>query len=132
VKQTAEDDVEAFLHAFETTATREQWPESQWADLIAPFLTGIAQTTYQNLTVNQVVPFDQLKEEILRRYGHTLITRAQRFHDWALTLISPRAQMYSLTRIANTWLLSEPHNLSPIDRIIMDKFLRTLPFEAKK
>jgi len=82
VKQTAEDDVEAFLHTFETTATREQWPESQWANLIAPFLTGIAQTTYQDLTVNQAVPFDKLKEEVLRRYRHTLITRSQRFHDW--------------------------------------------------
>jgi len=40
--------------------------------------------------------------------------------------------MHSITRIAHTWLLSEPHALSPIDRVIMDKFLRTLPFEAKK
>jgi len=45
VKQHPADHIEAFLHNFEITAQREKWPEGQWADLLAPFLIGVAQAT---------------------------------------------------------------------------------------
>jgi len=81
-KQTPADDIDAFLLIFERTAEREEWPTDQWVGLIAPFLSGIAQTTYQDLVADPLTTYNALKREILKPYGFTLITRAQRYHDW--------------------------------------------------
>ncbi|MGL5295076.1 MAG: hypothetical protein ACRC9V_15200, partial [Aeromonas sp.] len=45
-KLTAQDDIEAYLHTFEVVATREVWNKSEWARILAPFLTGEAQQAY--------------------------------------------------------------------------------------
>lgn len=38
-----EDDVEAFLHTFETTAIATGWPRPQWVTILGPYLTSPAQ-----------------------------------------------------------------------------------------
>lgn len=43
------DEVEAYLHAFETTAAQEGWPKAQWVGLLAPFLSGEALKAFQDL-----------------------------------------------------------------------------------
>jgi len=40
--------------------------------------------------------------------------------------------MHELVRLTNAWLISEPKTLTPIERVIMDRFMRSLPYEAKK
>ncbi|KAK3539702.1 hypothetical protein QTP70_012033 [Hemibagrus guttatus] len=40
MKMMAEDDVEAFLETFKWMAEREGWRQWDWADLVAPLLTG--------------------------------------------------------------------------------------------
>ena len=133
VKQTEEDDVETFLLTFERTATREGWPQDQWTDLIAPFLSGTAQSAYLDLCQDSVVTYEGLKTEIHKRLGHTLISRAQHVQEWVFNPAEPpRAQMYELTRLTNRWLASKPATPGPIERVIMDRFLRALPYEAKK
>ena len=82
LKQTETDDIEAYLNTFERTAVWENWDPAQWASLLAPFLSGTAQKAYQDLTDDQASNYEGLKKEILRRYGYTLISRSQRFHDW--------------------------------------------------
>ncbi|KAK0150978.1 hypothetical protein N1851_007922 [Merluccius polli] len=100
VKQTEADDVETFLLTFERTATREGWPRAQWTDLIAPFLSGAAQSAYQDLCMEEAVSYDELKAEIQKRLGHTLLSRAQQVHDWTFNPAEPpRGQMYELTRL---------------------------------
>lgn len=132
-KQTPADDIEVFLLTFERTAVREEWPIDQWVGLISPFLSGIAQTTYQDVATDPLTTFDTLKREILKRHGFTLITRAQRYHEWVFDpTVTPRAQMHELVRLTNAWLISEPKTLTPIERIIMDRFMRSLPYDAKK
>ena len=132
-KQTPSDDIEAFLGTFERTAEREGWPTDQWVGLIAPFLSGIAQTTYQDTASDPGLTYTALKSEILQRYGFNLITRAQRWHEWTFDpAASPRAQMHELVRRTNAWLVSEPKSLPPMERMIMDRFMRALPYEAKK
>ena len=133
IKQTAEDDIETYLLAFERTAQREEWPEEQWVSLLAPFLSGIAQTAYQDTAADASTSYPMLKADILQRYGVSMITRAQRFHDWTYDVtVTPRAQVHDLLRLANSWLISEPVSLTPIERLVMDKFVRSLPYEARK
>ncbi|KAJ8390494.1 hypothetical protein AAFF_G00102910 [Aldrovandia affinis] len=95
----------------------EKWPEGQWVSLIAPFLSGVAQSTYQDLTCGQTATYSELKEEILKRYGYTLITRAQ---------------MHDLIRLMKGWLISEPKTLGPLEQVVIDRFMCALPFDAKK
>jgi hypothetical protein len=59
---------------------------SNAANLLAPFLSGAAQKNYEDLTVDQATHYEGLKKEILHWYGYTLISKAQRFHDWAYDL----------------------------------------------
>uniref|UniRef100_A0AAY5JYK3 SCAN box domain-containing protein n=1 Tax=Esox lucius TaxID=8010 RepID=A0AAY5JYK3_ESOLU len=44
----------------------------------------------------------------------------------------PRTQMHDLIRLAKSWLTAEPLTLNPIEKVVIDKFLRALPYEAKK
>ena len=57
-----DDDVEAFLETFEQVATREGWPEAQWACIVAPFLTGPAQQASQDLPPEQASQYRVLKQ----------------------------------------------------------------------
>ncbi|KAK0131378.1 hypothetical protein N1851_033921 [Merluccius polli] len=133
VKQTEADDVETFLLTFERTATREGWPRAQWTDLITPFLSGAAQSAYQDLCMEEAVSYDELKAEIQKRLGHTLLSRAQQVHDWTFNPAEPpRGQMYELTRLTNRWLVSEPSGPGPVERVVMDRYLRALPYEGQK
>jgi len=87
-KETPSDDIEAYLLTFERTAEREEWPADQWVGLIAPFLSGIAQNTFQDLATDPMITYTALKGEIMKRYSFTLITRAQHYHDW-VCCVSP-------------------------------------------
>ncbi|XP_077948925.1 uncharacterized protein LOC144382966 isoform X6 [Gasterosteus aculeatus] len=133
-KMGATDDVEAFLHAFEATATREAWPRDQWVGLLAPFLTGEALNAVRDLGPDQATDYDALKTEILSRNGITKFGMAQRFHNWTFQPDQPpRAQMHELVRITRKWL--EPQrNTAPavVEAVVVDRYLRALPYEAKR
>jgi hypothetical protein len=70
-------------------------------------LSGAAQKTYQDLTADQEMHYKELKKEILSRYGYTLI------------------------RLAKSWLTAEPLMLTPIEKVVIDTFLRSIQFKAK-
>uniref|UniRef100_A0AAQ4PJ37 SCAN box domain-containing protein n=1 Tax=Gasterosteus aculeatus aculeatus TaxID=481459 RepID=A0AAQ4PJ37_GASAC len=133
-KMGATDDVEAFLHAFEATATREAWPRDQWVGLLAPFLTGEALNAVRDLGPDQATDYDALKTEILSRNGITKFGMAQRFHNWTFQPDQPpRTQMHELVRITRKWL--EPQrNTAPavVEAVVVDRYLRALPYEAKQ
>uniref|UniRef100_A0A667XFM0 CCHC-type domain-containing protein n=1 Tax=Myripristis murdjan TaxID=586833 RepID=A0A667XFM0_9TELE len=128
------DDVEAYLHAFEATAAREGWPKAQWVGLLAPFLSGEALNAFQDLEADIAQDYDILKDEILSRHGLTKFSMAQRYHNWSFQNgQTPRSQMHELIRVTKKWL--EPDKKSPaaiVETLVMDRYLRALPYEAKK
>ncbi|XP_063060131.1 uncharacterized protein LOC134453222 [Engraulis encrasicolus] len=128
------DDVEAYLHTFEATATREAWPKAQWVGLLAPFLTGEALNAVRDLPPDKVTDYDVLKTEILSRHGLTKFSMAQRFHSWTFNPDQPpRAQMHELARIARKWLEPEKNTAAAVvEAIVVDNYLRALPYEAKR
>lgn len=79
------DDVEAYLHAFEATATQEDWPRTQCVGLLAPFLSGDAPKAYQDVEAHIDSDSGLLKGEILSCHGLSKISIAQRFHEWTRT-----------------------------------------------
>lgn len=67
---------------FEATATNEGWQHDDWAQVLAPLLTGEAQRTYFSLPGATARRCDDVKREILARLGLSLICAAQYFFDW--------------------------------------------------
>ncbi|XP_073727643.1 uncharacterized protein [Misgurnus anguillicaudatus] len=128
------DDVEAYLHAFETTAFREKWPKDQWAKILAPFLSGESQKAFLDLDPTWANNYDSLKKEMLSRSGLTEFGRAQRYHAWCFKKEQPpRTQMHELMRLAKKWLEPGRHSATEVvDSLVMDRFLRALPIEAKR
>ena len=128
------DDVEAYLHAFEATAARQQWPKTEWVGLLAPFLSGEALKAFQDLEPSAAQDYDQLKAEILSRHGFTKFSMAQRFHNWTFqTALTPRAQMHDLIRVTKKWLEPDKKDSAQIvESVVVDRYIRALPYEAKR
>ncbi|XP_035287492.1 uncharacterized protein LOC118234816 [Anguilla anguilla] len=131
---TEADDVEAYLHTFERVAERELWDPREMADTLAPFLTGKAQQAYQDLGAAEAQDYHRLKREILARAGVSPTSAGQQVATWAYQPgVNARSQMASLRRLVTRWLQPESLSVGQIlDRVAMDRFLRALPYEAKK
>ncbi|KAK3550930.1 hypothetical protein QTP70_009861 [Hemibagrus guttatus] len=56
------------------------WRRRDWADLVAPFLTGDAQLAYYTLDVEKAREYEQVKGEILARCGRSPVNAAGDFH----------------------------------------------------
>ena len=126
------DDVEVYLEIFERTACREGWAPTEWAGLLAPFLTGEAQQAYYHMTGPDSASYEKLKTAIRAHYGYSLAARAQRYHDWGYDGSLPaRAQVMRLSRLARNWL-EEGDGPSLMGRLVVDRCTRALPSEARK
>ncbi|KAL0199491.1 hypothetical protein M9458_008031, partial [Cirrhinus mrigala] len=120
-KMTAHDDVESFLQMFETTARRERWARDEWARLLAPWLSGEAQRAYFTLPPEAADDYEELKREILGRFGLSTICAAQQFHEWSYkSRIPARAQAAELHWLAQHWLSAgDPTAAQVVERLCL-------------
>ena len=131
-KLSPNDDVEAYLNLFERTAARERWPVADWGSILASYLTGDAQRVCHDLSLADARDFSKLKNAILASQGLSLPARAQRFNSWGFqSNLPPRPQLAALMRITHSWLTS-PGEPPLVERIVIDKCIRTLPPDARK
>ncbi len=77
-KLTSQDDLEAYLHMFEVVARREGCDQAEWAQLLAPLLTGKPIQVYNSLSAVSANDYAILKTEILARVGLSPICAAQK------------------------------------------------------
>ncbi len=78
-KMGPQDDPEAFLDLFEKTAEACGWPQTDWPVRLIPLLTREAQLAAQQLPVQNLLVYDDLKRAILQRVGRSPEQHRQRF-----------------------------------------------------
>ena len=65
------DDIDAFLHRFETQAESLKWKKDLWPMYLAAVLEGQALSAYHDATKDGPVPYDDLKKELLQKFQCT-------------------------------------------------------------
>lgn len=63
---TKADDPEAFINAFERTASAAGWPEFQWAMVLISCLIGAAQQAVDTLPTKDLGDYKKVSEAILQ------------------------------------------------------------------
>uniref|UniRef100_A0A803KFP0 Gypsy retrotransposon integrase-like protein 1 n=1 Tax=Xenopus tropicalis TaxID=8364 RepID=A0A803KFP0_XENTR len=133
-KMTPADDVEAYLAVFERVAAREKLPPEEWAEVVAPYLTGEPQKVYYDLKEQDSHNYNKLKEEILVHLGVTLAVHAKRFNEWVYTRgKSARVQMHDLLYLTRKWLQPDLNTADQVvERIVVERYRKALPRDLQR
>ncbi len=119
-KMGPQDDPEAFLDLFEKTAEACGWPQTDWPVRLIPLLTGEAQLAAQQLPVQNLLVYDDLKRAILQRVGRSPEQHRQRFRSLELA--------HQLRDACRRWLLAGEGGVEQIiDRVVLEQFIARLP-----
>ena len=97
---TEEDDIVAYLTAFERSMTAYEIKQERWVFKLASNLVGKAQQAYAGLSTEDASSYDRLKEAILQRYDITKESYRQRFRESSKDLVA------RLDDLATKWLKS--------------------------
>ncbi|XP_067231921.1 zinc finger and SCAN domain-containing protein 1-like [Chanodichthys erythropterus] len=128
-KMGSADDPEAFLDLFEKTAELSGWPRDQWPMRLVPLLSGESQIAAQQLPVQNLLVFDDLKRAILQRVGRSPEEHRQRFRSLELAESGrPFVMAQQLRDSCRKWLLAEGSDVEKIvDRVVLEQFITRLP-----
>ncbi len=122
-------DPEAFLDLFEKTAAACGWPQTDWPVRLIPLLTGEAQLAAQQLPVQNLLVYDDLKRAILQRVGRSPEQHRQRFRSLELGENGrPFVMAHQLRDACRRWLLAGEGGVDHvIDQVVLEQFIARLP-----
>ncbi len=128
-KMGPQDDPEAFLDLFEKTAAACGWPQMDWPVRLIPLLTGEAQLAAQQLPVQNLLVYDDLKRAILQRVGRSPEQHHQRFRSLELGENGrPFVMAHQLRDACHRWLLAGEGGVDHvIDQVVLEQFIARLP-----
>ncbi len=128
-KMGPQDDPEAFLDLFEKTAEACGWPQMNWPVRLIPLLSGEAQLAAQQLPVQNLLVYDDLKRAILQRVGRNPEQHRQRFRSLELGENGrPFVMAHQLRDACRRWLLAGESDVDQIiDRVVLEQFIARLP-----
>ncbi|RXN24869.1 SCAN domain-containing SCAND2P [Labeo rohita] len=128
-KMGPQDDPEAFIDLFERTAEACGWPQTNWPVRLIPLLSGEAQMAAQQLPVQNLLVYDDLKRAILQRVGLNPEQQRQRFRSLELGENGrPFVMAQQLRDACRRWLLAGGSDVDQIiDRVVLEQFIARLP-----
>ncbi len=128
-KMGPQDDPEAFLDLFEKTAAACGWPQTDWPVRLIALLTGEAQLAAQQLPVQNLLVYDDLKRAILQRVGRSPEQHRQRFRSLELGENGrPFVMAHQLRDACRRWLLAGEGGVDHvIDQVVLEQFIARLP-----
>uniref|UniRef100_A0A9J8DD92 SCAN box domain-containing protein n=1 Tax=Cyprinus carpio carpio TaxID=630221 RepID=A0A9J8DD92_CYPCA len=128
-KMGASDDPEAFLDLFERTAEACEWPSTSWPVRLIPLLSGEAQKAAQQLPVQNLLVYADLKRAILQRVSLSPEQHRQRFRSLELAEAGrPFVLEQQLRDLCRKWLLAGGSDAEAIlDKVVLEQFISRLP-----
>ncbi len=128
-KMGPQDNPEAFLDLFEKTAEACGWPQVNWPVRLIQLLSGEAQLAAQQLPVQNLLVYDDLKQAILQRVSWNPAQHRQRFRSLELGENGrPFVMAHQLRDACRRWLLAGEGGVDQIiDRVVLEQFIARLP-----
>ncbi|XP_056618139.1 uncharacterized protein LOC130432669 [Triplophysa dalaica] len=128
-KMGVQDEPEAFLELFERSAELSGWQPDAWAARLIPLLTGEAQMAAQQLPVENLLKYADLKKAILERVGLSPEQHRQRFRSLELgDRGQPFAFAHQLRDACRKWLVADASTIDNIvDKVTLEQFVGRLP-----
>ncbi|KYO31956.1 hypothetical protein Y1Q_0012184 [Alligator mississippiensis] len=125
---TKEDDVEAYLEAFEQATTVAKWDPGNWAAKLGSLLIGLAQVAYNGLSQLEAQDYSRVKAAILYRLEISPETYRSRFRARKGPELSwPRLLVQALWDLAARWLQPEERTVKElVDQIVLEQILTDL------
>lgn len=128
-KLALEDDIEAYLYAFETMVMAARWPPALWITILDSYTTRPAQVVLKTIPTQEVTNYERVEATILNRYKVTEETQRQCFRasrykpeDWPKVLIA------ELKEYATQWLKPQmAGERAIVNKIVLEQVCEALP-----
>lgn len=129
-----DDDPETFLMMFQCAAEDAMLPKEDWAQQLAPLLTGNAREVYQALPLYNANNYDDVKNAILAHVNVSEESYRKKFRSLDFTAgANLQTVAQQLRAWGRRWLKPETRSAAEMmELILVEQFLRILPESARE